>query len=767
MAARTLLKQLFDILFAIKDDQQPVPPSLTGRPGGAFYQLSKILFLAGQFGLTVDEISALVEDPSRFSVAHILQPGLDDLTNLYGFAGLKLAFGDAEGNLLSLLSTDGSKVADVAAAVHRLTGWEERQIGSLMDAFKPELVANRVSGLERLRAMFELADTLHVDVDYFTAQLARTEDLSYAFYARQASNLLEVLRSHYDDEQWARVARPIHDRLAVQTRDALLGRAMLAISPEFAGRRSPDVLSEYLLLDVQTGSKVDTSRLVQATAALQLYVQRCRMNLERGIDPSSVPADQWEWMKNYRVWEANRKVFLYPENYIEPELRDSKTPFFEELEQDLMQGEINQDLVAQAYTKYLDKFAEVANLKIVGSYFEGKNEIGTLYLLGRTRTDPKVYYLREHVEGKRWTPWQKISINIEADFATPVYAFNRLFIFWVEFAKITESRPVKADASTPKEKRDAQGYKLKINVANTQVREEENVDVYKAAIKYTYQNLAKEWIQPQVFMELGRNLERSEIIRPEWQRPYLQRSLETLFSPDQQQIITEEKAVKVLQIEAGKPSAAKQATELQVTVPSMEMNQLTWSLLVNSTNTGILDAKAEQQPAAETLRLVHYDNKRAIADLLKPDEDFSIEVADVVSAIAGTPNVAQARRERDAAQATLTALNNRTDPQATPAELNTAQVNLARLEAALQNAINADKWETKHLALTVHIGNKQVAQTTVDYGRWQQIAVTLHYDFQQGVYALSLLIDGQSRSENPAIKNLCLHQATRTDHWPG
>ena len=40
---------------------------------------------------------------------------------------------------------------------------------------------------------------------------------------------------------------------------------------------------------------------------------------------------EWEWRKYYRVWEANRKVFLYPENYIEPDLRDDKTPLFKEL----------------------------------------------------------------------------------------------------------------------------------------------------------------------------------------------------------------------------------------------------------------------------------------------------------------------------------------------------------------------------------------------------------------------------------------------------
>jgi SpoVK/Ycf46/Vps4 family AAA+-type ATPase len=30
---------------------------------------------------------------------------------------------------------------------------------------------------------------------------------------------------------------------------------------------------------------------------------------------------EWNWRKNYRVWDANRKIFFYPENWIEPELR--------------------------------------------------------------------------------------------------------------------------------------------------------------------------------------------------------------------------------------------------------------------------------------------------------------------------------------------------------------------------------------------------------------------------------------------------------------
>jgi len=46
----------------------------------------------------------------------------------------------------------------------------------------------------------------------------------------------------------------------------------------------------------------------------------------------------WERMRRYRLWKANRDVFLYPENYVEPELRDDKTAVFEDLEKNLSDG---------------------------------------------------------------------------------------------------------------------------------------------------------------------------------------------------------------------------------------------------------------------------------------------------------------------------------------------------------------------------------------------------------------------------------------------
>lgn len=44
-----------------------------------------------------------------------------------------------------------------------------------------------------------------------------------------------------------------------------------------------------------------------------------RKKIEKLRKPRRQP--EAEWRKNYRVWDPNRKIFLYPENWIDPELR--------------------------------------------------------------------------------------------------------------------------------------------------------------------------------------------------------------------------------------------------------------------------------------------------------------------------------------------------------------------------------------------------------------------------------------------------------------
>src|SRR5262245_65372848 len=119
-----------------------------------------------------------------------------------------------------------------------------------------------------------------------------------------------------------------------------------------------------------------------------LYVQRVLMNLERSgpdgpnefsvlktlaslrTQPLERIQSKMAWSSTYRGWEANRKVFLYPESYVEPELRDSKTPIFNELESTLLQQRINDENATNAYTQYLEGYEEAASLKIAGAFHE-------------------------------------------------------------------------------------------------------------------------------------------------------------------------------------------------------------------------------------------------------------------------------------------------------------------------------------------------------------------------------------------------------------
>ena len=58
-------------------------------------------------------------------------------------------------------------------------------------------------------------------------------------------------------------------------------------------------------------------------------------------------------------------------------------------------------------------------------------------MIGFSRTEPPVFHYRLGVvvpETDRidWEPWQKLGITVNSDRVQPVYAFNRLFIFWIE-----------------------------------------------------------------------------------------------------------------------------------------------------------------------------------------------------------------------------------------------------------------------------------------------------------------------------------------------
>ncbi len=139
--------------------------------------------------------------------------------------------------------------------------------------------------------------------------------------------------------------------------------------------------------------------------------------IRTGATTNNIPPIWWEWMMNYRIWEANRKVFLYPENYLDPGLRSSKTTLFKNLESQLLQADITPASVEDAYRQYIEGFSELAKLKYVDAYSCKVNdslrgEIDVLFLFARTQTEPYSYYYCTREEGVTWTEWQKLTSQL-------------------------------------------------------------------------------------------------------------------------------------------------------------------------------------------------------------------------------------------------------------------------------------------------------------------------------------------------------------------
>jgi hypothetical protein len=781
-------------------ENQPLPADITEY----LYHLSKILYLVGEFELTTAETQTLLRNPDLFSVSDVFRPNLTDLTNLFTFTELKSAFNDVEGNLIEVF--EQSQRQEIINRIVELTNWERRQIEALMDYFGSNIAYNRVVGLNRLRQGFELAETLQTDIS-FLIELANADNLTLQFYQQQSSALLQVLRARYDDEQWPRVYRPLRDRLALQKRDALLSLAVYQNIPEdFEGRRSPDLLSEYLLLDVQVGTEVETSHIVQGTAALQLYVQRCLMSLEKGVNPATIPADQWEWMKNYRVWEANRKVFLYPESYIEPELRDTKTPLFEELEQELMQNDINQDAVARAYTRYLNKFTEIANLKIVGSYRhkplsnnENASQDEILYLVGRTDSQPTGYYYRELINGSQWLPWKQIDLVIDSEHVSPVYAFGRLFLFWSELMQSSQPVDIGPVVITPADESDrgnqslqgegitqrdiddyragrksidAQGFLFS---ETTGERVQRNIDVYRPTIKYSYLDADQTWITPQTYVEVGRSLREEEVVLPEWQRVSVLRSLNL----GQENGIPSESNAQVLEIDSN--------TLILNRIPRFDMRRLTWSFWVKVDNQQLGGFLGSNSPVSPMVRIFDYGNvlsanstanitpiaglrtavqlamstavtvRIPISRLQNPDEEIRTEAENVLrdiiidrlqqvidSANSTAPNFpASVNRLTTAATNLRNAITAYFD--------NGTSISIQLVDELEQVATQTPQWETVTWKLQFFEPNstsEEIIDVSLEYGVWQHIAVTFDYQ-QTGRYEVSLYA-ARNQAETPS-----------------
>ena len=446
-----------------------IPDFASAACAPALTALKKAAMLVTTFDLSADEIRFLATNQADFDALNFNSLTLQHWLRLEAYTRLRNVLPTTQTNILDFWNwtrNATSNGAGLGQKITDLTTWKKERvdkliapthfnIGTLTD-FRNE------TNLLKLQKALAVADKIGMDIDLLFDWAVPTS--KFKICRTIADSIRDAIRARYNQTDWEQVVKPLEDKLRNNQKDALIAYLLQRSELIAWGVTDADGLFEYFLIDVQMDACMETSRIKQAISSVQLFVQRCLLGLEEAfsqIMPSALDRDRWEWMQRYRVWEANRKVFLYPENWIESNLRDDKSAFFKELESELLQKDINKQNVQDALKAYLYKVDEVANMEVVGLYLENATYdnglVNKLHVFARTRNAPYFFYYRyfDQLE-KNWYPWEKMQIDIPSYdvedettgmitgngcYLTPVVWNGRLLIFIPQVSKKTKPNP--------------------------------------------------------------------------------------------------------------------------------------------------------------------------------------------------------------------------------------------------------------------------------------------------------------------------------------
>lgn len=437
--------------------------------------ISRWLVFIQKARITPDLLNNIATDKVAYGITNSAALSFDNSLVLLQFQFFTGIFGDANNRFSAYMTAiDKGKNDDAAIILSEATGWDK----SVIIALFALQYTNQVDRLYSMQVVINLINKTGLNFNALQELLglAGKGATDWDLFTVQENRLLIAIQARYNvGSEWDQLAVQIGGKTASAKRNALIGATIFALRSADATAYIQNTrdLHDYLLIDVDMSDVAQISYIKEALNAVQLYMNRCRSKLEMGVERLPIPEVWWEWMMNYRVWEANREIFLYPENYLDPAFRSTKTDLFKQLENDLKQNDITEGNVTSAYMKYLEGFAELAKLVYVDAYYckvsdDTRNDQPTLFLFARTATDPYTYYYITRESEGTWSQWTKIDLAINAVQVTPVYAFNKLFLFWVEQSVTVDKTP------------------------NTTTE-----TIVRASINYTFYNFQNQWVPAQ------------------------------------------------------------------------------------------------------------------------------------------------------------------------------------------------------------------------------------------------------------------------------
>ena len=464
-------------------DSMLLPVDMARNARHVMIAIKRAVLICQTCRLNADEVGYLGVpelQSQRLLAADFNNPSFDLLIRLLDYADFRdkckpvSEANTAVGLLRWLARTTDFGKDDIINELCNCTGWNENRLREAIDAKYAAPSAEDLLGrLRSLDELLSLQEIMMVDIRLSAAAGVESQPSLYGLFS--------VVKARFtpSQEDEADAARNLRSRLTLSQRAASdrglmenQRRALVAyfLQQPYAdelGIRDADGIFEYFLIDAQMGPSLKTSRVKQAISVVQLFAQRTLLGLEKEVSKTSLIREQWEWRRQYSLWEAYVKMFLYPENWLDPSLRDDKSQLFEDFEQSLMKKNLSLDTFTEAIKTYVYGLNQISNLQTISYIREPQGSTDIFHLFGCTRSAPQAFYhrtltvVRGESVGVFWRPWTKIEMDIPVvetewegkrldatgSHLIPVWIGGRLYIFFPQITpKSTERRDAGASA---------------------------------------------------------------------------------------------------------------------------------------------------------------------------------------------------------------------------------------------------------------------------------------------------------------------------------
>lgn len=162
-------------------------------------------------------------------------------------------------------------------------------------------------------------------------------------------------------------------------------------------------LANDLHLDLAVDETNKTTPLAFAISRIHSFIQAIQLGTEKeqyDIAAFNERKDTWSWMQSYGLWHAAMMVTLYPENFLMPDLRHTRTTQFINLS-DAIEEDLQADIQSIVSQEYIEPVKKLTGMNVVGS----RKVKDRLFVFATKYGD--VFYSIIYPNGK-WSSWQQI-----------------------------------------------------------------------------------------------------------------------------------------------------------------------------------------------------------------------------------------------------------------------------------------------------------------------------------------------------------------------